>query len=123
GSNLVRALLDQGWDVVALDNLSTGRKENLEELHGRTGFTFVEGDVRDQDTLRDVFSGASVVFHQAALGSVPRSVDDPWTTHDHNVNGTLSALLAARDQGVKRLCTPVRRPSTAIQPYCRKLRR
>ena len=102
GSNLVRALLDQGWDVVALDNLSTGRKENLEELHGRTGFTFVEGDVRDQDTLRDVFAGASVVFHQAALGSVPRSVDDPWTTHDHNVNGTLSALLAARDQGVKR---------------------
>jgi len=72
GSNLVRALLDQGWDVVALDNLSTGRKENLEELHGRTGFTFVEGDVRDQDTLRDVFAGASVVFHQAALGSVPQ---------------------------------------------------
>lgn len=102
GSNLVRALLREGWDVVGVDNLSTGRPVNLEELQHVTGFTFVEADVRDKARMEGVFAGADVVFHQAALGSVPRSVDDPWTTHDHNVNGTLNALLAARAQGVRR---------------------
>lgn len=102
GSNLVRALLELGWDVVGFDNLSTGRIDNLDELDGVSNFTFVEGDIRDRKRLRQVFIGADVVFHQAALGSVPRSVEDPWTTHDHNVNGTLSALLAAQAQGVRR---------------------
>lgn len=102
GSNLVRALLDEGWNVVGLDNMSTGRPENLRELTGVREFTFIEGDIRDASALESAFRGADVVFHQAALGSVPRSVDDPWTTHDHNVNGTLNALLAVRAQGVRR---------------------
>lgn len=102
GSNLVRALLEQGWDVVGFDNLSTGRMENLSGLDGVSEFIFVQGDIRDREMLEEVFRGADVVFHQAALGSVPRSVEDPLTTHDHNVNGTLSALLAARAQGVRR---------------------
>lgn len=102
GSNVVRALLEQGWNVVGIDNWSTGRPENLSEVMDDPEFTFIEGDVRDAALLRSVFRGVDVVFHQAALGSVPRSVRDPWTSHDHNVNGTIQALLAARDAGVKR---------------------
>jgi nucleoside-diphosphate-sugar epimerase len=110
GSNLAHYLCAQGHRVVVIDNLSTGSADNLssENLEGyiETGpspISFVEGDVRDHGLLAEVLDGADFVFHQAALPSVPRSIDDPWSSNDHNVNGTLSVLMAARDAGVRRV--------------------
>lgn len=101
GSNLVRFLLDRDHTVVAVDNLSTGRSGNLEAV--REQIDFVEGDIRDREFMRERCAGVDYVFHQAALPSVPRSVDKPWASHDHNVNGTLSVFLAAREAGVERV--------------------
>lgn len=100
GSHLVHALVERGDRVVVLDNLSTGKRENLADVMDR--ITFVEGSVTDPETARRCCDGADVVFHEAALASVPRSVDDPVTSHHHNVNGTLTMLEAARDAGVRR---------------------
>ena len=100
GSNLVEALVAQGDDVIGVDNFIAGRRENVAQFAGR--IEFVEGDVRDLDTCRRVCAGADYVLHEAAIGSVPRSVADPITSNDHNVNGTLCMLVAARDAGVKR---------------------
>jgi UDP-N-acetylglucosamine 4-epimerase len=101
GSNLVEALLRLGQDVVGLDNFSTGKRENLE--HFGQGFRFIEGDIRSLDTCRRACRGVDLVLHQAALGSVPRSIDDPLASHDSNVNGFLNMLVAARDAGLPRL--------------------
>ncbi len=101
GSNLVRHLLEHGHSVVALDNLSTGQATNLEDVSDE--ITFVEGDVRDRALMRELCEGVDFVFHQAALPSVPRSIDKPWASNAHNVNGTLSVFLAARDAGVERV--------------------
>jgi len=101
GSNLVRHLLDQGHHVIALDNLSTGRTENLEGV--ADDITFLEGDVRDRGLMEELCEGVDYVFHQAALPSVPRSIDKPWAANAHNVNGTLSVFLAARDTDVRRV--------------------
>ena len=98
GSHLAEALLKLGQDVVALDNLSTGKRSNLPR-----GARFMEGDIRDLDTCRRACAGADVVLHQAALGSVPRSIDDPISSMESNVNGFLNMLVAARDAGVSRL--------------------
>lgn len=100
GSNLVRGLLARGFAVRVFDDLSTGRTENLAGLENR--IDFVRGDVRDAAALRDATKGAGSVFHLAAIASVQASVDDPMSTHDVNVTGTLNALLAARDAGVRR---------------------
>jgi nucleoside-diphosphate-sugar epimerase len=100
GSNLVEALLARGDDVIGVDNFITGRRENVAPFAGR--IEFVEGDVRDLETCRRVCAGADYVLHEAAIGSVPRSIDDPIGSNDHNVNGTLCMLVAARDAGVKR---------------------
>ncbi|HEX7126777.1 MAG TPA: SDR family oxidoreductase [Thermodesulfobacteriota bacterium] len=100
GSHLVEALLAAGHEVVVVDNLSTGALDNLRSVRG--AIRFVEGDVRDQAALRPLLAGVSWVFHLAALASVPRSVADPFSSHDHNATGTLAALLAARDAGVSR---------------------
>jgi UDP-N-acetylglucosamine 4-epimerase len=97
GSHLAEHLLKLGQQVVALDNLSTGRRSNLPR-----GVHFIEGDIRDLDTCRIACAGADVVLHQAALGSVPRSIDDPVASHQSNVDGFLHMLLAARDAGVQR---------------------
>ncbi len=97
GSNLVRELLLRGWDVKVLDNLSTGRPENLTGLDAE----LIQGDIRDEAVLGRATSGASVVFHQAAIPSVARSVADPLSTNDVNVNGTLAVLMAARDVGAR----------------------
>ncbi|GAB4224044.1 MAG: SDR family oxidoreductase [Acidobacteriota bacterium] len=107
GSNLVEALLGRGEDVVVLDNFATGRRENLAEAErwaaaGGGRFTLIEGDVRDRATVARAVDGAEVVFHQAALPSVARSVDDPLASHQVNVTGTLHLLLEARDRGVRR---------------------
>ncbi|MDO9695376.1 MAG: SDR family oxidoreductase [Candidatus Latescibacteria bacterium] len=101
GSHLTAALVARGDRVTVLDNLSTGKLANLAAV--RDGITFVEGSITDPETARRCCEGVDVVFHQAALASVPRSVDDPLTSHLHNVDGTLNLLVAARDAGVKRL--------------------
>lgn len=108
GSGLVRALLVAGQRVVGLDNFATGKRANLEDVRRRVGedrwrrFEFREGDIRRPEDCRDACAGVALVLHQAALGSVPRSIEDPLTTHDANVTGTVRMLLAARDAGVAR---------------------
>ena len=101
GSNVVRALLARGDDVRVLDNFSTGSRANLAGLE--SDIQLVEGDLRSYERVHAAVRGAEVVFHQGALPSVPRSVQDPLTTTAVNVEGTLNVLLAARDEGVRRI--------------------
>lgn len=106
GSHLVDALVARGAAVRVLDNFATGRRDNLAHLAGRIeagSFELVEGDVRDLETCRRACHGARFVFHQAALGSVPRSLEDPATTVAVNVGGTANVFAAARDEGVSRV--------------------
>jgi UDP-N-acetylglucosamine/UDP-N-acetylgalactosamine 4-epimerase len=109
GSNLLEALLARGQRVTGLDNFATGFRRNLEQVEKSVGaeawarFRFIEGDIRSLETCREACAGVQLVLHQAALGSVPRSIDDPLPTHESNVTGFLNMLLAARDAGVKRL--------------------
>lgn len=108
GSNLLEELLRLGQRVVGLDNLATGKRENLSEVRLQVGeaawrnFTFIEGDIRSLADCRAACVGADYVLHQAALGSVPRSIEDPITTNEANVTGFLHMLIAARDAGVRR---------------------
>lgn len=101
GSNLADELIRQGAKVKILDNLVTGFRENLEEISG--DFDFIEGDLNDDSALSKALSDVEIIFHEAALPSVPRSVDNPLETHQACVNGTFNLLLKARDAGVKRL--------------------
>jgi len=101
GSNLARYVLAKGHDVTVLDNFATGKRENLAEIAER--ITLVEGDIRDADAVDRAMAGCCAVFHEAALGSVPRSVDDPLTSHDVNVNGTVTVLERARAAGIRRI--------------------
>jgi len=101
GSNLAHALVGRGDDVVVLDNFSTGRRQNLEGIEER--IELIEGDIRDTTTIARAFAGADFVLHQAAVPSVARSIEDPETSHDVNVDGTLRVLQGARQAGVKRL--------------------
>jgi nucleoside-diphosphate-sugar epimerase len=101
GSNLVRHLLREGAHVTVIDDLSTGSWINLGDVAG--DIRFFEADIRDRERTAPLFRGIDYVFHQAAQASVPRSIEDPWTCHDANVNGTLRVLLAARDAGVRRV--------------------
>ena len=101
GSNLVRALLDHGDRVRVLDNFATGNRANLADIVAE--IEIVEGDLRSYERVHTAVRGTDVVFHQGALGSVPRSVQDPLTTTAVNVEGTLNVLLAARDEGVGRV--------------------
>jgi len=101
GSNLVRALTERGDDVRVLDNFSTGIRANLADLAGDV--ELVEGELRSYERVHAATRGIEVVFHQGALPSVPRSVQDPLTTSAVNVEGTLNVLLAARDEGVRRV--------------------
>lgn len=101
GSNLALRLLEEGARVMVLDDLSTGRLENLGDH--LADLEFLRGDICDGNLLRKVLDGVEVVFHQAALPSVPRSIEDPLTTEKVNATGTLVLLLAARDAGVRRV--------------------
>ena len=101
GCNLVRFLLEKAHEVVVLDDFSTGRRENLADVAGR--IELIEGDIRDRAAVDGAAGGCEAIFHQAALGSVPRSVADPVTSHDVNVNGTVTVLQAARDAGIRRV--------------------
>lgn len=102
GSNLIDDLLNQNNEVVCLDNFSTGKKENIEQYKNNPNFKLIEGDIRDLETCKDACTGIDYVLHQAALGSVPRSINDPITTNEVNINGFLNMLVAARDAKVKR---------------------
>ena len=109
GSNLIESLLGLGQRVRGLDNFSTGFRHNLDQVRDAVGaeawarFDFIEGDIRRIEDCRKACGGMDYVLHQAALGSVPRSIDDPITSHDSNVTGFLHMLVAARDAGVKRM--------------------
>ena len=108
GSNLIEALLEKGQRVVGLDNFSTGFQHNLDQVEAAVGpqkwanFRFVRGDIRSLETCHEACKGVDHVLHEAALGSVPRSIDDPITSHESNVTGFLNMLVAARDAKVKR---------------------
>ena len=102
GSALIRHLISQGAEVVtAFDNLNSGHRKNLEGLDGRV--TLSQGDIRDYDAVATAFTGADIVFHLAAIPSVPRSINEPIPSHDVNINGTFNVFLAAKDTGVKRV--------------------
>jgi len=108
GSNLLEALLSSGQNVVGLDNFSTGHQHNLDEVRNSVSnaqwsrFDFIKGDIRELDACRKSCHGVDYVLHQAALGSVPRSLDDPITANQNNIDGFLNVLVAARDAEVTR---------------------
>ena len=102
GSNLCEYFLSKGNIVTCLDNFATGHRYNIEHLLGNTNFRLLEGDIRNIDDCLKATNDIDYVLHQAALGSVPRSINDPITTNDVNVSGFLNMLIASRDNGIKR---------------------
>lgn len=103
GSHLADELVRQGHRVIIIDNLSTGRMENIEALLSNGDVEFVHSSITDFKLLKKLFQDVDCIFHQAALPSVPRSIEDPLASHEANVTGTMNVLLAARDSGVKRV--------------------
>ncbi|MFY8111507.1 MAG: SDR family NAD(P)-dependent oxidoreductase, partial [Flavobacterium sp.] len=102
GSNLTEYFLAKGYKVVVLDNFATGHRHNLSAVEGNPNFKLIEGDIRKANDCALAVEGVDYVLHQAALGSVPRSIGDPVTTNEVNVSGFLNMLVAARDAKVKR---------------------
>jgi UDP-N-acetylglucosamine 4-epimerase len=102
GSNLCEYFVEKGYKVTCLDNFATGHRHNIEHLFANPNFELVEGDIRNLNDCEKAVKGATYVLHQAALGSVPRSIKDPITSNDVNISGFLNMLTAARDEGVKR---------------------
>jgi len=101
GSHLCERLLKEGASVRVLDNFFSGKEANLKSIGGAVDL--IRGDIRDRQTVAEAVKGVDIVFHEAALGSVPRSVADPISSHEVNITGTLNVLLAARDAGVRRV--------------------
>lgn len=102
GSNLCEYFLEKGNKVICLDNFSTGHRHNIEHLFKNPNFNLIEGDIRNSEDCNKATIGVDYVLHEAALGSVPRSINDPITSNDVNVSGFLNMLVAARDAKVKR---------------------
>lgn len=102
GSNLCDYFINKGYNVVCLDNFATGHRKNIEHHLVNPNFTLIEGDIRNLADCEKAVAGIDYVLHQAALGSVPRSIKDPATSNDVNVGGFLNMLIASRDAGVKR---------------------
>jgi len=102
GSNLCEALLNKGHEVVCLDNFATGHWYNIEPLLKINRFSLIEGDIRNMNDCRKAVKDIQYVFHEAALGSVPRSIQDPITTNEVNINGFLNMLIASHEAGVQR---------------------
>jgi UDP-N-acetylglucosamine 4-epimerase len=102
GSNLTEYFLNKNYEVVCLDNFATGHRHNIEGFLSNSNYTLLEGDIRDLKDCQDAVNGVDYVLHQAALGSVPRSIKDPVTTNEVNVSGFLNMLTAARDAKVRR---------------------
>lgn len=127
GSNLVEALLSLGQEVVGIDNFSTGHRQNLIDVRSSVGenawrsFRFIEGDITDLATCVNACKGVDYVLHQAALGSVPRSIRDPITTHKANVDGFLYMIVAARDAGVRRFIYAASSSTYGDHPYLPKI--
>jgi nucleoside-diphosphate-sugar epimerase len=103
GSHLVDRLLQEGHQVRVLDNFSTGRRSNLEHLAGNRSLVVIEGDICEQGVLSKAVRDVQYILHQAAIPSVPRSVQDPWNSHRVNTDGTLKVLMAAKDAGCRRV--------------------
>ena len=104
GSNLVEYLIKYNVKKLrVLDNLSTGYMENLKKFHSNKNFEFIEGDIRNIDDCRKACSGVDYILHQAALGSVPRSIEDPLSTNEVNIGGFLNILVAAKENNIKRV--------------------
>ncbi len=102
GSNLCEAILDLGYEVKCLDNLSTGKQKNVDILIDRKGYTFINGDIRDLDTCMKACEDVDFILHQAAWGSVPRSIEMPLFYNENNIGGTLNMMEAARQSGIKK---------------------
>lgn len=102
GSNLTEYFLGNDYQVTCLDNFATGHRHNIESFFSNPNYTLIEGDIRDLETCHKALKGVDYVLHQAALGSVPRSIKDPQTSNEVNVSGFLNMLVAARDAKVKR---------------------
>ncbi|MEO9479095.1 MAG: SDR family oxidoreductase [Maribacter dokdonensis] len=102
GSNLCNELIQNGNQVTCLDNFATGKRKNLASIVNHQNFTLIEGDIRNLSDCQKACDGVDYILHQAALGSVPRSINDPITSNDVNVSGFLNMLVAARDAKVKR---------------------
>lgn len=102
GSNLCEALLNLGNEVVCLDNFATGKIENIQPLLSNPSFKLIKGDIRNLEDCKQAVAGMDYVLHEAALGSVPRSINDPITSNDVNVSGFLNMLIASRDAKIKR---------------------
>lgn len=102
GSNLTEYFLNKGYDVICLDNFATGHRHNVEPFLVNPNYKLIEGDIRDLEVCRKAVENVDYILHQAALGSVPRSIKDPITSNDVNVSGFLNMLVAARDANVKR---------------------
>ncbi len=102
GSNLTEYFLGKDYKVTCLDNFATGHRHNVEPFFQKPNYTLIEGDIRDLDTCHKAVDGVDYILHQAALGSVPRSINDPITSNEVNVSGFLNMLVAARDAKVKR---------------------
>ena len=102
GSSICHDLLERGNEVICLDNFATGKRENISDLRSNPKFKLIDGDIRDIETCHKAVKGVDVVLHQAALGSVPRSIADPATTNAVNINGFLNMLIATRDAGIQR---------------------
>lgn len=102
GSNLCEALTDMGYQVKCLDDLSTGKKENTDMFMDRPNYTFIKGDIKDLEVCKKACEGVDYVLHQAAWGSVPRSIEMPLFYEENNIRGTLNMLEAARISGVKK---------------------
>lgn len=103
GSNLIEPFLENGNQVVVLDNFITGKKENIARFFGRKGFSFIEGNLLDMAVCRKAVDGIDYVLHQAALGAIPRSINDPMTMTQINICGFVNMLFAAKEAGIKRL--------------------
>jgi UDP-N-acetylglucosamine 4-epimerase len=102
GSNLCGYFLSEGYRIICLDNFSTGYRHNLAEFAANPNFTLIEGDIRNLEDCKKAVSGADYVMHQAALGSVPRSIKDPITSNDVNVSGFLNMIVASKEANVRR---------------------
>ncbi|PLX22483.1 MAG: LPS biosynthesis protein WbpP, partial [Salinivirgaceae bacterium] len=103
GSNLTEHFLNQGALVTGLDNFSTGKRSNIKAFSNYENFNFIEGDIRDRDILDKIMPGTEIILHQAALGSVPRSIKDPVTSIDVNITGTTNVFFHAQKHNVKRV--------------------
>lgn len=119
GSNLSDELIRQGAKVKIIDNLSTGFRENLEEISG--DFDFIEGDINDDDSLKKALDSVEIVFHQAALPSVPRSVENPAETHEACIDGTFNLLLRSKESGVRRFVYAASSSAYGNQPKLPKI--